>query len=199
MHSQEGMDDVVRSLGNVARRVYGDAKTVRISAQSSWVDKTPQAYSGTPIRNVELADLLVVVTRKVGNLPAPRYVVLLQGKCVDRPDRLAAATCKSGSTSALKERDLLETRSGEIEVKCGNSCIGKYDLESEGLGTRGIGDFVRYLLIPNRNSSVRGSWSYPYLTLWPSSRRSSTGDREVAADSEAAADTNCLALFVMGA
>jgi hypothetical protein len=59
------MDDIVDSLGLIA----------------------PQVYWGTPRRNVELTDLLVVVTRRLNRLPATRYAILLQGKCVERPDR----------------------------------------------------------------------------------------------------------------
>jgi hypothetical protein len=86
-------------------------------------------------------------------------------------------TCKSGKDSTLKERDLLEISSGEIELMNGAHSIGKYHLDAEGISTRGIGDFARYLLIPARKSAIRGRWCHPHVTLWPSSRRSVDGPR----------------------
>lgn len=173
LHSKYALDELALS---VAQMLGKKGKMCSVSAESIWIDGTPQAEVEILSRKIikcELADLLFIVEEIYqGNSHKYESGVLIQGKATSIYNQLPPG----GSTK--KERQLLEdmNRAKPLTLYKGTSSlsskIGTYSLSGIPVG---LSDCSRYLLMPK---AIR--WVHPILKLyapfqvgWPISRHSS--------------------------
>lgn len=201
LHSVETLDHIV---SEVKKKYLNNNPHIKVTANSVWVDGTPQAkftvtnykrvygslsaISGNAtqpnvrpakdeVLNCELADLLFIFNEFDNQNGFKRVrAVLLQGKCADKNNVLP------DGPSTEKERKLLESVNRNKELilypgtKASGASIGSYTL---GGNTPGLADCAKYLMMPKHEK-----WNYkapkntdPYVIGWPESLTSkSLGD-----------------------
>ncbi|TWD33883.1 MULTISPECIES: lysogenic conversion protein [unclassified Pantoea] len=193
LHSVETLDHIV---SEVKTKYLNNNPHIKVTANSVWVDGTPQAkftvsnykrvygslsaISGNAtqpnvrpgkdeVLNCELADLLFIFNEFDNQNSFKRVrAVLLQGKCADKNNVLP------DGPSTEKERKLLESvnRNKELTLypgtKASGADIGSYTL---GGNTPGLADCAKYLMMPKHEK-----WNYkapkntdPYVIGWPES------------------------------
>lgn len=193
LHSVETLDHIV---SEVKTKYLNNNPHIKVTANSVWVDGTPQAkftvsnykrvygslsaISGNAtqpnvrpgkdeVLNCELADLLFIFNEFDNQNSFKRVrAVLLQGKCADKNNVLP------DGPSTEKERKLLESvnRNKELTLypgtKASGADIGSYTL---GGNTPGLADCAKYLMMPKHEK-----WNYkapkntdPYFIGWPES------------------------------
>ncbi|UVH57194.1 hypothetical protein NWF24_30875 [Variovorax paradoxus] len=167
------------SLNALARWVVGGLKaagtSAKVSAESFWIDGTPQVQgylpSGKKLAQCELADLLFIVNQMdmTGKL-VNRTGVLLQGKTVKRHDALPS------NPSTKKERLLLEglCRTRPLSVYRDVNLTGHIGDYTFGIGT-GLRDCARYLMMPKKANWCPGCTPCEPLQIgWPKNRSSNS-------------------------
>lgn len=190
LHSVETLDHIV---SEVKKTYLNNNPYINVSANSVWVDGTPQAKftvskyehvnnSSTSngntnqvsikarkdeVLNCELADLLFIFNEFNSQNGFKKVrAVLLQGKCSEKNDFLP------DGPSTAKERKLLESVNREKLLtlypgtKASGNEIGKYTLGGD---EPGLADCAKYLLMPKYEK-----WNYkspektdPYVIGWP--------------------------------
>lgn len=191
LHSVETLDHIV---SEVKKTYLNNNPHIKVSANSVWVDGTPQAkftvsnykrvYNNSPtisgnatqpnlklsrneVLNCELADLLFIFNEFNSQSDFKRVrAVLLQGKCADKNNILP------DGPSTEKERKLFElvNRNEELILypgtKASGDAIGSYTL---GGHMSGLADCAKYLMMPKNEK-----WNYkspentePYVIGWP--------------------------------
>lgn len=201
LHSVETLDHIV---SEVKKKYLNNNPHIKVTANSVWVDGTPQAKftvtnykrvygslsaisvnatqpnvrpAKDEVLNCELADLLFIFNEFDNQNGFKRVrAVLLQGKCADKNNVLP------DGPSTEKERKLLESVNRNKELilypgtKASGATIGTYTL---GGNTPGLADCAKYLMMPKHEK-----WNYkapkntdPYVIGWPESLTSkSLGD-----------------------
>lgn len=190
LHSVETLDHIV---SEVKKKYLYNNPYINVSANSVWVDGTPQAkftvskyenvnnsstsYGNTnqvslkarkdEVLNCELADLLFIFN-EFNNQNGFKKVraVLLQGKCSEKNNLLP------DGPSTEKERKLLESVNREEQLtlypgtKASGKEIGMYKLGGD---EPGLADCAKYLMMPKYEA-----WNYkppentaPYVIGWP--------------------------------
>ncbi|WP_054688258.1 hypothetical protein [Pantoea stewartii] len=191
LHSVENLDHIV---SEVKKTYLNNNPNVKVSANSVWIDGTPQAeftvshykrvynnsstisgnatqpnfkFCKNEVLNCELADLLFIFNEFNSQNSSKRVrAVLLQGKCSDKDNLLP------NGPSTEKERKLLESvnRNEKLTLYPGTKASGK-DIGSYTLGGNapGLADCAKYLMMPKYET-----WSYntpdyvdPYVIGWP--------------------------------
>ncbi len=193
LHSVETLDHIV---SEVKKKYLNNNPHIKVTANSVWVDGTPQAkftvtnykrvygslsaISGNAtqpnvrpgkdeVLNCELADLLFIFNEFDNQNGFKRVrAVLLQGKCADKNNVLP------DGPSTEKERKLLESVNRNKDLilypgtKASGAAIGSYTL---GGNTPGLADCAKYLMMPKHEK-----WNYkapkntdPYVIGWPES------------------------------
>lgn len=173
LHSKYALDELALSVVNILGK---NGKTFSVSAESIWIDGTPQAeaeiLSGKIIK-CELADLLLIVEEIYqGNPNQYESGVLFQAKATSQYNKLPTGK------STKKERQLLEdmNRAKPLTLYKGtsssSSMIGTYNLS--GIPS-GLSDCSRYLLMPKAIKwahPIQKSYA-PFQVGWPKFRHSS--------------------------
>lgn len=189
LHSVATLDYIVSEV----KKNLNNTPYINVSANSVWVDGTPQAkftvskyedvnnsstsYVNTnqvslkarkdEVLNCELADLLFIFNEFNSKTGFKKVrAVLLQGKCSEKNNLLP------DGPSTEKERKLLESVNREELLtlypgtKASGKEIGKYKL---GGGEPGLADCAKYLMMPKYEA-----WNYkppektgPYVIGWP--------------------------------
>ncbi|MGC0788745.1 lysogenic conversion protein [Pantoea agglomerans] len=193
LHSVEALDHIVSEVKN---KYLHNNPHIKVTANSVWVDGTPQAKftvsnykrvygslsaisgnatqpnirsSKDEVLNCELADLLFIFNEFNNQNGFKRVrAVLLQGKCADKNNVLP------DGPSTEKERKLFElvNRNKELTLypgtKVSGDPIGSYTL---GGHVSGLADCAKYLMMPKHEK-----WNYkapenigPYVIGWPES------------------------------
>ncbi|RQN05216.1 lysogenic conversion protein [Pantoea ananatis] len=193
LHSVETLDHIV---SQVKKKYLNNNPHIKVTANSVWVDGTPQAkftvtnykrvygslsaISGNAkqpnvrpgkdeVLNCELADLLFIFNEFDNQNGFKRVrAVLLQGKCADKNNVLP------DGPSTEKERKLFESVNRNKKLilypgtKASGASIGSYTL---GGNTPGLADCAKYLMMPKHEK-----WNYkapkntdPYVIGWPES------------------------------
>jgi len=190
LHSVETLDHIV---SEVKKKYLNNNPYINVSANSVWVDGTPQAkftvskyenvnnssksYGNTnqvspkarkdEVLNCELADLLFIFNEFNSQNGFKKVrAVLLQGKCSEKNNLLP------DGPSTEKERKLLESVNREEQLtlypgtKASGKEIGMYKL---GGVEPGLADCAKYLMMPKYEA-----WNYkspentkPYVIGWP--------------------------------
>jgi len=190
LHSVETLDHIV---SEVKKRYLNNNPYINVSANSVWVDGTPQAkftvskyenvnnsptsYDNTnqvslktrkdEVLNCELADLLFIFNEFNSQNDFKKVrAVLLQGKCSEKNNLLP------DGPSTEKERKLLESVNREELLtlypgtKASGKEIGMYKLGGD---DPGLADCAKYLMMPKHEE-----WNYkspentgPYVIGWP--------------------------------
>lgn len=190
LHSVEALDHIV---SEVKTTYLNNNPYIKVSANSVWVDGTPQAkftvskyenvknsstsYGNTnqvslkarkdEVLNCELADLLFIFNEFNSQNGFKKVrAVLLQGKCSEKNNLLP------DGPSTEKERKLLESVNQEELLtlypgtKASGNKIGTYKL---GGYQPGLADCAKYLMMPKHEA-----WNYkypedtgPYVIGWP--------------------------------
>lgn len=190
LHSVETLDHIV---SEVKRKYLKNNPYINVSANSVWVDGTPQAkftvskyenvnnsstsYGNTnqvslkarkdEVLNCELADLLFIFNEFNSKNDFKKVrAVLLQGKCSEKNNLLP------DGPSTEKERKLLESINREELLtlypgtKASGKEIGMYKLGGD---EPGLADCAKYLMMPKYEA-----WNYkppentdPYVIGWP--------------------------------
>lgn len=191
LHSVKNLDHIV---SEVKKTYLNNNPHIKVTANSVWVDGTPQAKftvshykrvygslsaisgnvtqpnirsSKDEVLNCELADLLFIFNEFNNQNGFKRVrAVLLQGKCADKNNVLPEGP------STEKERKLFElvNRNEKITLypgtKASGDAIGAYTL---GGHMSGLADCAKYLMMPKNEK-----WNYkapentdPYVIGWP--------------------------------
>ncbi|MGD3126823.1 lysogenic conversion protein [Enterobacter hormaechei] len=190
LHSVEALDHIV---SEVKKTYLNNNPYINVSANSVWVDGTPQAkftvskyenenisstsYGNTnqvslkarkdEVLNCELADLLFIFNEFNSQNGFKKVrAVLLQGKCSEKYNLLP------DGPSTEKERKLLESVNREELLtlypgtKASGNEIGTYKLGGD---QPGLADCAKYLMMPKYEA-----WNYktpantdPYVIGWP--------------------------------
>jgi len=172
LHSKISLDSLATLI---LRRFSAGGRPAKVSAESFWIDGTPQVQgylpSGKKLAQCELADLLFIVNQMdMKGTVLNRTGVLLQGKTVKRHDRLPS------NHSTKKERLLLEgfCRAQPLAVYRDVNLTGHIGDYTFGVGT-GLKDCARYLMMPKKANWCPGCTPYEPLQIgWPKSRASNS-------------------------